>query len=66
MGPNPDISVVNKYGQVWDMPNVFVTGAALYPQNAGLNPTGTLIALAYFTGDAMVRDYLNNEGRLIT
>jgi gluconate 2-dehydrogenase alpha chain len=65
MGDNPNNSVTNKYGQVWDTPNVFVTGAALYPQNPGMNPTGPLLALAYHTGDGMVRYYLNNEGRLM-
>jgi gluconate 2-dehydrogenase alpha chain len=55
MGVAPDSSVTNRYGQVWDTPNVFVTGATLYPQNPGLNPTGTLCALAYLTGEALAR-----------
>jgi gluconate 2-dehydrogenase alpha chain len=55
MGTDPGRSVTNTYGQVWDTPNVFVTGAAQYPQNPGANPTGTLAALAYRTGDA-IRD----------
>jgi gluconate 2-dehydrogenase alpha chain len=53
MGSGPGDSVTNGYGQVWDTPNVYVTGAALYPFNPGLNPTGTLAALAYRTGDAI-------------
>ena len=39
MGTDPSNSVTNSYGQVWDAPNVFVTGAALWPQNPGANPT---------------------------
>lgn len=66
MGDDPASSVTNKYGQVWDTPNVFVTGAALYPQNPGMNPTGTLLALAYLTGDAMVETYLDNPNELMT
>jgi gluconate 2-dehydrogenase alpha chain len=66
MGSDPSTSVTNKYGQVWDTPNVFVTGAALYPQNAGMNPTGPLLALAYFTGDAMLDRYLDDPTRLIS
>jgi len=31
MGTDPGNSVTNNYGQVWDTPNVFVTGAALFP-----------------------------------
>ena len=45
MGTDPGDSVTNSYGQVWDTPNVFVTGAALFPQNPGANPTGTVGAL---------------------
>jgi gluconate 2-dehydrogenase alpha chain len=65
MGSDPGNSVTNKYGQVWDTPNLFVTGAALYPQNPGANPTGTLCALAYMTGDALVQRYFRNPGRLL-
>jgi gluconate 2-dehydrogenase alpha chain len=65
MGASPEDSVTNKYGQVWDTPNVFVTGAALYPQNPGMNPTGPLLALAYMTGDAMVEKYLRDTEELM-
>lgn len=65
MGFDPGDSVTNKFGQVWDTPNVFVTGATLYPQNAGMNPTGTLIALAYMTGDALDDRYWRNPGALL-
>ena len=51
MGADPSDSVTNSYGQVWDTPNLYVTGAALYPQNPGHNPTATLCALAYRTAD---------------
>lgn len=66
MGGDPGNSVTNKYGQVWDTPNVFVTGAALYPQNAGANPTGTLAALAYMTGDAIRDRYFNDPNRIMS
>ncbi|MFL5737038.1 MAG: GMC family oxidoreductase [Actinomycetota bacterium] len=65
MGSDPGDSVTNSYGQVWDTPNVFVTGAALYPQNPGANPTGTLCALAYRTGDALTERYLKAPGTLL-
>lgn len=65
MGSDPSSSVTNKYGQVWDTPNVFVTGAALYPQNPGANPTGTLCPLAYMAGDAIRDIYLKNPDRII-
>ncbi|HET8612280.1 MAG TPA: GMC family oxidoreductase [Sphingomonas sp.] len=62
MGTNPTNSVVNRYGQSWDVPNLFVTGAGLYPQNAGYNPTGTLAALAYYAADAIRNQYLKAPG----
>ncbi len=65
MGSNPGNSVTNKYGQVWDTPNVFVTGAALYPQNAGVNPTGTLLALAYMAAEAIRDKYVKAPNHLM-
>ncbi|MEX2536407.1 MAG: GMC family oxidoreductase [Trueperaceae bacterium] len=65
MGHDPGDSVTNRYGQVWDTPNVFVTGAALYPQNPGANPTGTLAALAYATGDALAARYFRNPDEML-
>jgi gluconate 2-dehydrogenase alpha chain len=66
MGTDAGNSVTNKYGQVWDTPNVFVTGAALFPQNAGMNPTGTVLALAYLAGDGLVNQYLDAPGEIIS
>lgn len=66
MGSDPGNSVTNKYGQVWDTPNVFVTGAALFPQNPGLNPTGTVMALAYHTAEALKNTYFRNPGEVMT
>jgi hypothetical protein len=31
----------------------------------GLNPTGPLLALAYFTGEAVVQKYLREPGQII-
>ncbi len=40
MGTDPKTSVVNRYLQSWDVPNLFVFGASAFPQNPGYNPTG--------------------------
>ncbi len=64
MGADPTTSVVNKYCQSWDAHNVFVVGAANFPQNAGYNPTGTVGALAYRTADAIINQYLASPGPL--
>ncbi|HWB21788.1 MAG TPA: GMC family oxidoreductase [Gaiellaceae bacterium] len=66
MGADPSHSVTNSYGQVWDTPNVFVTGAALYPQNPGANPTGTVGAVTYRTAEAIRDRYLKSPGELVT
>jgi gluconate 2-dehydrogenase alpha chain len=65
MGVDPKTSVVNRFLQTWDVPNVFVMGACLFPQNAGYNPTGTVGALTYWGVDAM-RKYLQNPGPLMS
>ncbi|PRD44758.1 GMC family oxidoreductase [Phyllobacterium phragmitis] len=65
MGSDPKTSVVNKYLQSWDVPNVFVIGASAFPQNAGYNPTDTVGALAYKAADAIRNLYLKNEGPLV-
>ncbi len=66
MGSDPATSVVNRYGQSWDVPNVFVTGAALFPQNSGYNPTGTVGATAYWIVEKIKADYLRSPGRLVS
>jgi gluconate 2-dehydrogenase alpha chain len=66
MGDNPKTSVVNRYLQSWDVPNVFVIGASAFPQNASWNPTGTLGSLTYWTIDALKDKYLKNPGRLVS
>src|SRR5690606_32948824 len=62
MGDDPHTSVVNRYLQSWDVPNLFVIGASNFPQNASYNPTGTVGALAYWAADAIVQKYLESPG----
>ncbi len=64
MGSDPTSSVVNRYCQVWGMPNLFVVGASNFPQNFGYNPTGTVGALAYWAAEAIVNRYLPSPGML--
>ncbi|HET7093133.1 MAG TPA: GMC family oxidoreductase, partial [Thermomicrobiales bacterium] len=64
MGADPSTSVVNKYCQVWDVPNLFVIGASNYPQNAGYNPTGTAGALAFHAADGIISKYLPSPGMI--
>jgi gluconate 2-dehydrogenase alpha chain len=66
MGDDPKTSVVNRYLQSWDVPNVFVLGASAYPQNASWNPTNTLGALTYWAIAALKDKYLKSPGRLVS
>jgi gluconate 2-dehydrogenase alpha chain len=66
MGDDPSTSVVNRYLQSWDVPNVFVIGASNFPQNASYNPTGTVGALAYLASDGLVNKYINDPGNIIS
>jgi gluconate 2-dehydrogenase alpha chain len=66
MGKDPGDSPVNRYGQVWDTPNVFVTGAALFPQNPGANPSATVGALAYLAGEALSERYFDRPEELLS
>jgi gluconate 2-dehydrogenase alpha chain len=65
MGADPKTSAVNRYLQSWDVPNLFVTGATIFPQNAGYNPTGTVGAFAYWAADAIINQYLKHPGPLV-
>lgn len=64
MGTDPRTSAVNRYLQMWDVPNLFVFGASAFPQNPGYNPTGTVAALAYWAADAIKSRYLKAPGPL--
>lgn len=65
MGTDPRNSVVNRYLQSWDVPNLFVLGSSVYPHNPGYNPTGTVGALAFWAADAM-RRYARHPGPLMS
>jgi gluconate 2-dehydrogenase alpha chain len=65
MGDDPKTSVVNRYGQSWDVPNLFILGSSTFPTMSGFNPTLTIQALAYMTGDAIVKRYRDHPGPLV-
>jgi gluconate 2-dehydrogenase alpha chain len=64
MGASPETSAVNTYMQMWDAENLFVVGAANFPQNAGYNPTGTLGAFAYRAAEGIIK-YSKSGGMLV-
>ncbi|MBI4192619.1 MAG: GMC family oxidoreductase [Betaproteobacteria bacterium] len=65
MGADPATSVVNKYLQSWDVPNVFVIGGSAFPQNSANAPTETIGALACWAADSIKDRYLKRPGALV-
>ena len=65
MGPDPATSVVNKYLQSWDVPNVFVVGGSAFPQNPANSPTETIGTLACWAADSIKDLYLKRPGAMV-
>lgn len=65
MGADPATSVVNKYLQSWDVPNLFVVGGSAFPQNSSHGPTETIGMLACWSADAIKERYLARPGALV-
>jgi gluconate 2-dehydrogenase alpha chain len=63
-GDDPKTSALNRYCQSWDVSNVFVTGACVFPQNASKNPTGPVGAIAFWMADA-IQKYLKAPGPMV-
>jgi gluconate 2-dehydrogenase alpha chain len=63
MGADPSTSVVNKYCQSWDVPNLFVVGGSNFPQNPAQGPTETIGMLACWAADGIKDLYLKRPGR---
>lgn len=47
-------SVTNKWGQTWDVGNLFITDGAVFASNADKNPTLTIMALAWRSADRIL------------
>ncbi len=58
MGDDPKTSVVNRYGQIHEIDNLFVADGSLHVTNGGFNPALTILALGYW-----VSDYIKKEWR---
>jgi choline dehydrogenase-like flavoprotein len=56
MGSDPKRSVLNEFGQAWDVKNLFVTDGASFVSNADKNPTLSILALAWRSCDHLVEE----------
>ena len=54
MGTGAKESVTNRWGQTWDVGNLFITDGAVFPSNADKNPTLTIMALAWRAADRIL------------
>jgi choline dehydrogenase-like flavoprotein len=57
MGNDPKGSVVNRNCQIHDVDNVFVIDSSVHVTNGGFNPALTIMAVAYFASNELVRNW---------
>jgi choline dehydrogenase-like flavoprotein len=57
MGNDPKTSVVNRYSQAHDVPNIFVTDGACWVSSGNQNPTLTMMAITVRTCDYILHEY---------
>lgn len=56
MGDNPKTSVVNRYCQAHDIPNLFVNDGACFTSGSDKNPTLTIMALSWRASDYLAEE----------
>jgi choline dehydrogenase-like flavoprotein len=54
MGDDRATSVVNQFGQAWEVSNLFLTDGAPFVSNADKNPTLSIMALAWRSSDHLI------------
>jgi choline dehydrogenase-like flavoprotein len=57
MGNNRKTSVLNRFNQAHDAPNLFVIDAGCWPSSACQNPTETILAIAWRASDYVVEQF---------
>ncbi len=57
MGNDAQSSVVNRNCQLHDVDNVFVIDSSVHVNNGGFNPALTIMAIAYFASESLVRNW---------
>jgi choline dehydrogenase-like flavoprotein len=56
MGDKASNSVVNQYGQAWDVKNLFLMDGSTLPSNPDKNPTLTILALAWRNSEWLMQE----------
>ena len=57
MGDDPATSVTDRFGRVHDLDNLYIADGSLMVTNGGFNPVLTILALAYRTGEHIVKQW---------
>ena len=57
MGNDPKSSVVNKFGQMHDIDNLFVADSSVFVTGGGFNPVLTIMAMGYYVSDYIVNNW---------
>lgn len=57
MGDDPQQSVVNRFGQVHDIDNLFVADGSVFVTGGGFNPVLTIMAIGYYVADYIVSNW---------
>ncbi|WP_299286764.1 GMC family oxidoreductase [uncultured Mucilaginibacter sp.] len=55
MGNDPERNVVDKNGQSFDIPNLYIADNSIFPSALSANPSLTIMALAYRIADAFLK-----------
>jgi choline dehydrogenase-like flavoprotein len=63
MGDDPKTSVVNKYGQMHEIDNLFIADGSLHVNNGGFNPALTIMALGYWVSDYIKKEWQGTKFR---
>jgi choline dehydrogenase-like flavoprotein len=63
MGNDPKTSVVNKYGQMHNVDNVFVVDGSVNVTNGGFNPSLTIQAIAFWSSVHIVKEWKGTRFR---
>lgn len=61
MGDDPATSVVDRYGRVHDLDNLYIADGSVLVNNGGFNPVLTILALAYRTGEHIANRYTEGQ-----
>jgi choline dehydrogenase-like flavoprotein len=61
MGDDPETSVVDRFGRAHDVPNLYIVDGSVFTTSTGVNPTGTICALAKRTATYIVDNASRQE-----